>query len=1063
MLDILRAGSKLLLGPVAEFISSPLKSLTSSREDSFFRNTSPIEPDFSSTQSTFSVAEGGENSGGFLSRFVGGFVSDIPIVGPFLSPVVSRLFGSDGDRNEQNRRDNDPLADEGDTLFDTIEDFIEDPIGTGFEIATSLLTDADQNEQGPLAVQQAIVDEENEGDLEQGSGVPIDTTVDEEDSPPQQILELLDEANVLRPVANLATEAVAASVPPIASPIVRSVADRLIDAFDEANLIRSGISTIANLGSRNVDEPAEKAPEQSQNTEEKDSQPEKEDAEKNAVPNQPQESENNPLVQEQEAEPVAIVEPAEIVEPKEPETEEVEEEAPAQEPPPVQVEEPQKAEQPVVDPEPQPEPEEEEKPEETAAEEPVQEETVTIEEKVETPEVETPAVEEQKQEEAVESPPVEQTPPQVQVPEPVQEPPAPEPVEVQQPATPAAPPSGPAFYVAPNGSDNNPGTIDRPFATLEAARNAMRDNPNIDTTYIREGTYHLDETLRLDGRDNGVSFEAYPGEKPVISGGEVVRDFSYEGNGIYSAKVSEPTKFDLTIGGERQKVSQTGDWNPNDPYDTGWLIADGSTSNGSKSSFRYDGSDMSSSDVKKGMYIEVAAPGRWETHITKVSGVDYNSKTVYLESDSKFRLEDGSTYRIMGEPRHIRDEGEFAYRSSDGKLLVKPENRDTFESDGVVVPRLDEIVRIDNANDISFIGLSFQDGMSEGEAIYARNSKDITVAYSEFTNVGAAVKLSGTDYSHLVGNTLESMGRSGFEMFGGSHHNVISGNDISHVGDIIKHYGAIFSNNAAYNTISYNDISYVSRYGVSFKDSGNSSNVGNVIEYNSIKHTNQETADTGAIEFLGRTAIDTNSIIRHNYIEDTGGLGTDSNGNWKYGYQSSGIYLDDSTSGVDIYGNFIKDVGRYGIHVHGGDEVNIYNNIGILRDGSEDFVFLQDWKNQPTGKLYDTSITQNIIYSEEPSGSYVRYQRGGNPEVDDNILFNVSKYSVSSDANRDRNSIIADPRFNNPAAGDYTLADNSAAFSKGFKPLETEIGANYFNAVEILGVKLASEFEDYIV
>lgn len=85
------------------------------------------------------------------------------------------------------------------------------------------------------------------------------------------------------------------------------------------------------------------------------------------------------------------------------------------------------------------------------------------------------------------------------------------------------------------------------------------------------------------------------------------------------------------------------------------------------------------------MYIEVVVLGCWEIYIMKVSGVDYNFKIVYLESDSKFCLEDGSIYCIMGEFRYICEEGEFVYRLLDGRLLVKLENSSIFESDGVVI------------------------------------------------------------------------------------------------------------------------------------------------------------------------------------------------------------------------------------------------------------------------------------------------------------------------------------------------------------------------------------------
>lgn len=643
--------------------------------------------------------------------------------------------------------------------------------------------------------------------------------------------------------------------------------------------------------------------------------------------------------------------------------------------------------------------------------------------------------------------------------------PAPEPEEPtkDEEAEPADSNLEPAFYVSPDGDDDNPGTIDQPFATLEAARDAMRADPDISTTYIREGTYYQESTLYMGAEDSGSTFAAYPGESPVISGGELVTGFQYEGEGIYSANLDEPLDLELKIGGERQKVTQTGDWDPEDPYQSGWSVAEAS-GGGSKSALVFDEGALTEADFTEGITIEVASPERWETHITTVEFVDFETNTIYLADESKFTLDDGSTYRLLGNPEHIQDEGEFAYRDSDGRLVVKPENSDTFEEDGVVVPRLEEIIRIENAEDVTIVGLSFEDGIYEGEAIYAKDSENITIANNSFTNVGAGVKLSGTDESYIVDNTMDSLGRSGIEMYADSSYNIISGNIITHVGEIIKDYGAIFSNDASHNTISYNDISYTARYGISFKDSGSSENIGNVIEYNVITYTNQETADTGAIEFLGRSAVDTETTIRHNYIEDTGGLGTDADGNWIEGYQSSGIYLDDSTSGVEIYGNFITEIGWAAIHVHGGDDVAITNNVAILGDEEDDnFVQLQNWKNQPSGDVENVTITQNIIFSQEPQESYVRYINGGSPEVDENILYNVPQYNVPEDAARDLNSILADPGFVDAASGDYTLTDDSIALSLGFLPLETELGAAHFDLVTIVGVEASSALENYLL
>ena len=61
------------------------------------------------------------------------------------------------------------------------------------------------------------------------------------------------------------------------------------------------------------------------------------------------------------------------------------------------------------------------------------------------------------------------------------------------------------FFVATNGSDSNPGTLAKPFATLQKAQEAARNvaGRKAVTIFIREGTYYLPETLILTAEDSG--------------------------------------------------------------------------------------------------------------------------------------------------------------------------------------------------------------------------------------------------------------------------------------------------------------------------------------------------------------------------------------------------------------------------------------------------------------------------------------------------------------------------------------------------------------------------------
>ena len=70
------------------------------------------------------------------------------------------------------------------------------------------------------------------------------------------------------------------------------------------------------------------------------------------------------------------------------------------------------------------------------------------------------------------------------------------------------------FWVATDGNDANPGTKEKPFATLERARDAARrlkletGNSKLVTVWVKSGVYERTETLELDARDSFTTYRA---------------------------------------------------------------------------------------------------------------------------------------------------------------------------------------------------------------------------------------------------------------------------------------------------------------------------------------------------------------------------------------------------------------------------------------------------------------------------------------------------------------------------------------------------------------------------
>jgi hypothetical protein len=128
------------------------------------------------------------------------------------------------------------------------------------------------------------------------------------------------------------------------------------------------------------------------------------------------------------------------------------------------------------------------------------------------------------------------------------------------------------YLVAPTGSDADPGTLERPFATLQRARQAARQAKGRQavTVFLREGTYYLPETLTFTAEDSGakdapVTYQAYQNERAVISGGVRLKDLNWEphGNGIMKARVPEGLVTDqLFVNGDRQPMARYPNFSP---------------------------------------------------------------------------------------------------------------------------------------------------------------------------------------------------------------------------------------------------------------------------------------------------------------------------------------------------------------------------------------------------------------------------------------------------------------------------------------------------------------------
>lgn len=143
------------------------------------------------------------------------------------------------------------------------------------------------------------------------------------------------------------------------------------------------------------------------------------------------------------------------------------------------------------------------------------------------------------------------------------------------------------FFVAPSGNDENPGTREFPFATLERAQRAVRDVDKRDLeaveVLLRAGNYYAAKPIRFFPEDSGtdcctILYRSYPGENVTLSGGKRINarwePFTSE---IWRTKVPEDILpfGQLFVNGERQILARYPNQDDSDPGKSGYVQAAG--------------------------------------------------------------------------------------------------------------------------------------------------------------------------------------------------------------------------------------------------------------------------------------------------------------------------------------------------------------------------------------------------------------------------------------------------------------------------------------------------------
>ena len=82
------------------------------------------------------------------------------------------------------------------------------------------------------------------------------------------------------------------------------------------------------------------------------------------------------------------------------------------------------------------------------------------------------------------------------------------------------------YYVSPKGSDNAPGTIRKPWKTLEKAFSVIREDTSDVRVIVGDGDYQVTSPMVLSGiRSRKIVLEAAEGASPVFRGDRKLTGF----------------------------------------------------------------------------------------------------------------------------------------------------------------------------------------------------------------------------------------------------------------------------------------------------------------------------------------------------------------------------------------------------------------------------------------------------------------------------------------------------------------------------------------------------------
>ena len=504
------------------------------------------------------------------------------------------------------------------------------------------------------------------------------------------------------------------------------------------------------------------------------------------------------------------------------------------------------------------------------------------------------------------------------------------------------------FYVSPGGNDSWSGTLpepntertDGPFLTIGRAQKAVRElkrkvyfpkDPPVEKrfigsphpfgkgkdilVYIRNGNYFLKEPLIFESQDGGervetnlptgafeyhklrdhyVTWAAFPGERPVISGGVPVSEWKKTGK-IWSTRYDADTAAMFVVKGKKQVLARA--------PDEGYFVPGEISKSETELNFK-KGDIRSWKEMEENRVIMLL---RWHTGVNSIINVDEKNGIATFHSPQEGVLIVPPRYYIENVKALLDAPGEWFFDKKRKEISYIPGNEIPDPNSVLTtVPVLNRFVEVRGrigqpVRNLRFYGLTFEGATAGNSSVSFEFAHACEFAECEIRSCsGTAISVrKGCYQTRLINNLLETIDNGGI---------YVNGPRDPHDGrEIIRE--TLITNNKFYDcggtnisanytlmtTISHNYLTKTKgRFGIYVGGWANQEEAidgGYVVEYNHLDDVQRDADDSGAITTAGLTF---NSFVRRNLIHNVhAGFFNDNVGFW-FDNMSSGWTVEEN-------------------------------------------------------------------------------------------------------------------------------------------------------------------------